>query len=139
MNHITILGRLTEAVTVTKVNDFWSVRGRVASNVYRKNTDDITNFLDFSFARNQEPNTDYISRLKKGSQVLIMGEITSDVNKTETHTYHNVRVNAFRVRCVDANPDQSNQETSGIVAAPVADTPPPVPETTADSDPDIPF
>jgi single-stranded DNA-binding protein len=139
MNHITILGRLTEGVTVKKVNDFWSVRGRVASNVYRKNSDDVTNFLDFSFARNQEPNTDYIARLTKGAQVLIMGEITSDVNKTESHTYHNVRVNAFRVRSLGSSVSEDTPETnsSGPVAAPVStDT---LPESTEPSDDDIPF
>ena len=138
MNHITILGRLTEGVTVKKVNDFWSVRGRIASNVYRKNGDDVTNFLDFSFARNQEPNNDYIARLTKGAQVLILGEITSDVNKTETHTYHNVRVNAFRVRCLEPSGSQESLDSnSGPVAAPVSTDSPS--ESTEPPDDDIPF
>ena len=141
MNHITIVGRLTESVKVTKVdgkdNDFYSVRGRIADNIYRKNSDDITNFIDFSFARSNEPNTNYISRLAKGSEVVIMGEVVTSKNETDGHTYHNVRVNAKTVRAVGSSTSgdpESSEPTQTLSpstsAAPVTDTP---------TDEDLPF
>lgn len=129
MNHITIVGRLTEDVKVAKVNDFYSVRGRIADNIYRKNSDDITNFIDFSFARSNEPNSNYISRLAKGSEVVLMGEIVTSKNETDGHTYHNVRVNAKTVRAVGSStsgntdsPEPSQTTSPSSSTAPAADT-----------------
>lgn len=139
MNHITIVGRLTDGVKVNKVNDFYSVRGRVADNIYRRNSDDITNFIDFSFARSNEPNSNFISRLAKGAEVVIMGEIVTSKNETEGHTYHNVRVNAKTIRAVGSSNSSEDTDTpsvtnSGPSAVPTSTTTPDVPE-----DEDLPF
>ena len=138
MNHITIVGRLTENVKVTKVNDFYSVRGRVADNIFRKNSDDITNFIDFSIARSNEPNTNYISRLAKGSEVVIMGEIVTSKNETDNHTYHNVRVNAKTVRAVGSSTNTGDPETTEPSSAP-SNGPSAAPVTNTSTDDDLPF
>tara|TARA_Y100000310_G_scaffold283122_1_gene304865 strand:- start:2398 stop:2859 length:462 start_codon:yes stop_codon:yes gene_type:complete len=96
MNNISIVGRLTKDVTIAQVGESWVIRGTVADNYYKPKAEDKTgvNFVGFSrFVRN-EPQENFLSRLKKGSSIAIVGRLEVNERKDEKTgtTYQNLSV-----------------------------------------------
>jgi len=96
MNNISIVGRLTKDVTTAQVGESWVIRGTIADNYYKPKADDKTgvNFVGFSrFVRN-EPQDNFLSRLRKGSSIAVVGRLEVNERKDDKtgHTYQNLSV-----------------------------------------------
>jgi len=157
MNNISVVGRLTKDVTVTKTGDNWVIRGTIADNFYKPSAEDNTgvNFVNFSrFVRN-EPTAKFTDRLKKGSSLAIVGrlEVSSRKDENSGTTYQNLSVLVNDMTSFSANqtaehnsPEHKDTTThSGPAATATATTTAPAtPEpatATADAggDEDLPF
>ena len=138
MNTIHVRGRLAGEVKVTKTsNGKFVVKGTIADNYGWGGEENKVNWMNFTRFLNNEPSEKYLSRLTKGSYVIVDGRLETSKREVDGKTYNNMEVICSSLE--SPLPAATSTNTTATAQPAAATTPEPATATATADTSDVPF